>query len=248
MILLTLYVAFTAGPPVGAALKNSVVPDQFSALAITTLIGGTIGGYIIYAGAHRLLDAGVTGPSHVRDFNRSAIVGILVTGVMRIVLFLAILGVVNSGAILEANNLAASAFEAAAGAVGYRLFGVIFTAAALSSVIGCSYTTITFVTSSTKVSPRLTGYLVAGFIALSLILYLLIGAAPQALLVFAGAFNGILLPVGIGVIMWIAWMRRDLLKDYEYPKWLAVAGTAAWLLTIYLAINSIQPAIALVTG
>lgn len=248
MILLTLYVAFTAGPPVGAALKNSVVPDQFSALAITTLIGGTIGGYIIYAGAHRLLDAGVSGPSHVRDFNRSAIVGILVTGVMRIVLFLAILGVVNSGATLEANNLAASAFEAAAGAVGYRLFGVIFTAAALSSVIGCSYTTITFVTSSTRVSPRLTGFLVAGFIALSLILYLLIGAAPQALLVFAGAFNGILLPVGIGVIMWIAWMRRDLLKDYEYPKWLAVAGTAAWLLTIYLAINSIQPAIALVTG
>lgn len=248
MILLTLYVAVTAGPPVGAALKNSVIPDQFSALAITTLIGGTIGGYIIYAGAHRLLDAGVNGPSHVRDFTRSAVVGILVTGLMRIVLFLAILGVVHSGATLEENNLTASAFQAAAGAVGYRLFGAIFTAAALSSVIGCSYTTITFVTSSTKVSPRLTGYLVAGFIALSLILYLLIGAAPQALLVFAGAFNGILLPVGIGVIMWIAWMRRDLLKDYEYPKWLAVVGTVAWLLTIYLAINSIQPAIALVTG
>lgn len=248
MILLTLYVAFSSGPPLGDALKNSVAPDQFSALAVTTLIGGTIGGYIIYAGVHRLLDAGVTGPSHLREFTNSAVLGIVVTGVMRIILFLAILGVVHAGATLEENNLAASAFEAAAGAVGYRLFGVIFTAAALTSVIGCSYTTVTFLTSSTKTSKRLTGYLVAGFIALSLAIYLAVGAAPQTLLVFAGAFNGILLPVGIGVIMWVAWRRRDLLNGYVYPKWLAGIGTAAWLLTIYLAINSIQPAIDLFTG
>lgn len=248
MILLTLYVAITSGPPVGQALTNSVAPETFSALAITTLIGGTIGGYIIYAGAHRLLDAGVKGPERVRELTHSAILGILVTGVMRIILFLAILGVVHAGATLEENNLAASAFQAAAGNVGYRLFGIIFAAAALTSVIGCSYTTITFLTSSKKTSPRLTGYLVAGFIALSLVLFLSIGAAPQALLVFAGAFNGILLPVGIGVIMWVAWRRRDLLHGYNYPKWLAAIGTAAWILTIYLAINSIQPAIDLVTG
>lgn len=56
MIALTLYVAITSGPPVMDALKNSVAPETFSALAITTLIGGTIGGYIIYAGAHRLVE------------------------------------------------------------------------------------------------------------------------------------------------------------------------------------------------
>ncbi|MCK0112012.1 divalent metal cation transporter [Ornithinimicrobium sp. F0845] len=248
MILLTLYVAITSGPPVASALKNSVAPETFSALAITTLIGGTIGGYIIYAGAHRLVDAGITGPSRVKQLTNSAILGILVTGLMRVILFLAILGVVHAGATLDPDNLAASAFEVAAGTVGYRLFGVVFAAAALTSVIGCSYTTITFLTSSTRTTPRLTGFLVAGFIALSLVLYLVIGAAPQELLVFAGAFNGILLPVGIGVIMWVAWRRRDLLNDYTYPKWLAALGTAAWVLTIYLAINSIQPAIDLVTG
>lgn len=248
MILLTLYVAITSGPPVGTALKNSVVPDEFSALAITTLIGGTIGGYIIYAGAHRLLDAGVSGPGRVRELTNSAILGIIVTGVMRVILFLAILGVVHAGAALDPDNLAASAFQAAAGNVGYRLFGVIFAAAALTSVIGCSYTTVTFLTSSTKNTARQTSYLVVGFIALSLVLYLSIGTAPQTLLVFAGAFNGILLPVGIGVIMWVAWRRRDLLQGYEYPKWLAALGTAAWVLTIYLAINSIQPAIDLITS
>ena len=248
MILLTLYVAVTSGPPVGNALKNSVLPDEFSALAITTLIGGTIGGYIIYAGAHRLIDAGVSGPGRIRELTNSAVLGIIVTGVMRVILFLAILGVINAGATLDPDNMAASAFEAAAGNVGYRMFGVIFAAAALTSVIGCSYTTVTFLTSRTRTSARTTNLLVVGFIALSAILYLSIGAAPQALLVFAGAFNGILLPVGIGVIMWVAWMRRDLLQDYNYPKWLAALGTAAWVLTIYLAINSIQPAIDLVTG
>ena len=248
MILLTLYIAITSGPPVGAALKNAVVPETFSALAITTLIGGTIGGYIIYAGVHRLLDAGVSGEEHITALTRGAYTGILVTGVMRVILFLAILGVVNAGAVLDPERQAASAFEAAAGAVGYRMFGVIFAAAALTSVIGCSYTTVTFLTSRTKTAPRTTNLLVVGFIALSTVLFLVIGAAPAQLLVFAGAFNGILLPIGIGVMLWVAWMRRDLLNGYEYPKWLAAVGTVAWLVTIYLAINSIRPAIALITG
>lgn len=248
MILLTLYVAIVSGPPVADALRNSVAPETFSALAITTLIGGTIGGYIIYAGAHRLVDAGVTGPSKVRELTNSAILGIIVTGVMRVILFLAILGVVHAGTTLDPDNQAASAFQAAAGDVGFRLFGVIFAAAALTSVIGASYTTVTFLTSREKTSARTTNLLVVAFIALSTILFLSIGAAPAQLLVFAGAFNGILLPVGIGVIMWVAWMRRDLLNGYVYPKWLAAIGTAAWVLTIYLAINSVEPAIDLITG
>ena len=33
---------------------------------ITTLIGGTVGGYIVYAGAHRLVDNGVTGVENVK--------------------------------------------------------------------------------------------------------------------------------------------------------------------------------------
>ncbi len=248
MIGLTLYIAVTSGPPVGSALRNTVLPEQISPLAITTLIGGTIGGYIIYAGVHRLLDAGVHGESHLKELTQGAVTGIIVTGVMRIILFLAILGVVTSGATLDPQSQAASAFETAAGAVGYRLFGVVFSAAALTSVIGVSYTTITFLTSRARTSPRTTNFMVIGFIALSTILFLVIGAPPAQLLVFAGAFNGILLPVGIGVMLWVAWRRRDLLHGYRYPKWLAGIGTVAWLVTIYLAFNSIRPAIELVTG
>ncbi|WP_433011331.1 NRAMP family divalent metal transporter [Kribbella sp. CA-294648] len=241
MILLTTYIAITSGPPVGTALKNVVLPEQVEFLAITTLIGGTIGGYIVYAGAHRLLDSGVSGPQHIRDITRGSVTGILITGVMRIVLFLAVLGVVAGGQALDPKNPAASAFQHAAGEFGLRAFGVVLWAAAITSVIGASYTTVTFVTSRTKTSDRTRTILVVAFIVVSTVIFLSIGTAPTQLLVFAGAFNGLLLPVGIGVLLWVAWQRKDLLRGYQYPKWLLLLGGAAWLLTIYLAVRSVKP-------
>ena len=245
MILLTLYVAITTRPPVGAALRNAVAPDTFSFLAITTLIGGTIGGYIVYAGAHRLLDTGVSGPERVREITRASVTGVIITGIMRVILFLAILGVVAGGAALDPTNQTAAAFKNAAGQVGERVFGIILWAAAITSVIGASYTSVTFITSRAKTSERTRSLLVIVFIVITGGVFVLIGTPPTTLLVFAGAFNGILLPVGIGVLLWVAWARRDLLRGYAYPRWLLIIGTAAWLLTIYLAVSSVGPVIKL---
>jgi Mn2+/Fe2+ NRAMP family transporter len=245
MIVLTTYIAITSGPPVGDALRNTVLPEEVQFLAITTLIGGTVGGYIVYAGAHRLLDSGVQGPDRVRDITRGSVIGILVTGVMRVILFLAILGVVSQGVELDPENQAADAFQAAAGEVGLRVFGVVLWAAAITSVIGASYTTVSFVTSRTRTSDRVRTGLVVAFIAITTAIFAVAGAAPATLLIFAGAFNGLLLPIGIGVMIWVAWARRDLLGGYRYPKWLAAIGTLAWALTLWLAVNSIEPVIAL---
>jgi Mn2+/Fe2+ NRAMP family transporter len=243
MISLTAYIAITSGPPVGRALRNVVLPEQISFLAITTLIGGTIGGYIVYAGAHRLLDSGVTGPGHIRDITRGSVTGIIITGIMRIVLFLAILGVVTAGAELDPESQAASAFQQAAGQVGLRVFGVVLWAAAITSVIGASYTTVSFITSRTRTSDRTRTALVCGFIAITALVFVLIGTPPTTLLIFAGAFNGLLLPFGIGVVLWVATRRADLLNGYRYPRWLLAVGWTAWLLTLYLAVNSVRPVI-----
>ncbi len=245
MISLTAYVAVSSGPPVGEALTNVVLPEQVSFLAITTLIGGTIGGYIVYAGAHRLLDSGVSGPSHVRDITRGSITGIIITGVMRVLLFLAILGVVTTGVDLDPDSQAASAFEQAAGAVGLRVFGVVLWAAAITSVIGASYTTVSFLTTRTGTSERTRTALVCGFIAFTTLVFVVVGTAPATLLVFAGAFNGLLLPFGIGVLLWVATRRADLLQGYAYPRWLLAVGWTAWLLTLYLAVRSVRPVIEL---
>ncbi|MFP5347464.1 MAG: NRAMP family divalent metal transporter [Actinomycetes bacterium] len=247
MIVLTGYIAVSSGPPVGQALKNVVLPEQVRFLAITTLIGGTIGGYIVYAGAHRLLDSGVSGPEFLRQISRGSITGILITGVMRIILFLAILGVVVGGAKLDPASQAASAFQAAAGDVGLRVFGVVLWAASITSVIGASYTSISFITSRTRTSERTRTMLVTAFIVITTLVFVLIQTAPTTLLIFAGAFNGLLMPIGIGVILWVAWRRKDLLNGYRYPAWLLAIGGLAWLLTLYLAVNSVVPAIHLFT-
>jgi Mn2+/Fe2+ NRAMP family transporter len=243
MIALTTYVAITSGPPVGEALTNVVLPEEIDVLAITTLVGGTIGGYIVYAGAHRLLDSGVSGQGHVGDITRGSITGILITAIMRVVLFLAILGVVTGGAALDPDNQAASAFEQAAGELGLRVFGIVLWAAAITSVIGASYTSISFVTSRTRTSDRTRTLLVCGFIALTTLIFVFAGAPPTTLLIFAGAFNGLLLPIGIAVLLWVATRRADLLDGYRYPRWLLGIGWAAWLVTLYLAVNSIRPVI-----
>ena len=136
----------------------------------------------------------------------------------------------------------ACGFHASDPSIMYR---VCAWAAAITSVIGASYTTISFVTSRTRTRDRTRTLLVVGFIAVTTLAFLLIGAAPTTLLVFAGAFNGLLLPIGIAVILWVATRRSDLLNGYRYPHWLLVVGWAAWLLTLYLAVNSIRPVIAL---
>lgn len=239
MILLTAFVAFSSAPPVGQALVQAVWPSEVDFLAITTLIGGTVGGYITYAGAHRLVDAGVTGPERIVDVSRSSVISLLVTGVMRLVLFLAILGVVAGGVALTSANPTAEAFQHASGEIGMRLFGMILWAASITSVVGAAYTSVSFVVTFSPKLERSRNWLVVGFVAISAVVFLLLNKAPTTLLVLAGALNGLILPVGFGVLMFVAAKRRDLLGGYRYPRWLLIVGVVAWLLTVYLGYNAL---------
>jgi Mn2+/Fe2+ NRAMP family transporter len=247
MILLMLYVAIVAAPPVGEALKNTVFPEQVDFLVITTLVGGTVGGYITYAGAHRMIDSGVRGERAIKQISRTSVLSIIITAVMRVLLFLAILGVVAGGVALTSDNLAAEAFQHAAGDIGMRMFGVILWAAAVTSVIGASYTSVSFIT-RTGGSARRRNLITVAFIVVCTVAYLLLGQTPQTLLVFAGAFNGLILPIGFAVLLWVAIRRRDLLHGYRYPVWLIVLGVVAWCVTAFLAYKSFIPAIEMMTG
>ena len=113
-------------------------------MKIVTLVGGTVGGYISFAGAHRLIDSGISGPAAIKQVTGSSVKGILITSLMRYVLFLAALGVVWKGAVLAADNPAGSVFQHAAGNVGYRFFGFVMWCAAITSVVGASFTSVSF--------------------------------------------------------------------------------------------------------
>ncbi|WP_067436491.1 NRAMP family divalent metal transporter [Nocardioides jensenii] len=240
MIGMVLYAAIASDPPAGEALKQTVLPGNVDFLIITTLIGGTVGGYITYAGAHRLVDSGITGTDSIRMISRGSVTGILVTGVMRALLFLAILGVVSGGVALSEANPTASAFEHVMGDVGVRVFGVILWAASITSVVGASYTSVSFFSGAFKGSGRNRNYAVVAFIAACAVAFLALGKAPVTLLVLAGALNGLILPVGLAVILWVAFRRSgDLLGGYHYPRWLLAAGVLVWMLTIYLGWESL---------
>lgn len=227
MILLTAGVMVASRPDVGAALRSSVRPGRLEVLPIVTLLGGTVGGYIPFSGAHRLLDAGVSGPGAVGRLTRSAVLGVGVAAVMRVLFFLAVLGVVNHGATLDPANPPASAFRLGAGEWGYRLFGVVLWSAALTSIVGCTYTSLSFVESLWAPLARRRGAAVAAFVAASLGLFLWLGR-PVRLLVLAGALNGLVLPVTLLVTL-LAARRASLLDGYRHPRWLAASGWAALL-------------------
>lgn len=240
MITLTVVVAIIANPPVGEALHQTVLPDTIDFAAITTIVGGTIGGYITYAGAHKLLDSGAAGPEHIKQVTNSAFMGIAVTGIMRYVLFLAFLGVTASGVVLDISaNPAAQAFESAAGEWGMRAFGLVLWAAGISSVIGAAFTSVSFMTVfSRKLDQRRRGWVTVVFILTGLTAYLIMGTTPVALLVFAGGFNGLILPIGFTVFMYIAWFRRDLLGGHRIQLWLLWLGSLTTLLTWYMGVVS----------
>jgi len=250
MIALTIYVAVISSPPIGEALRQTVFPDRVDFATITTIVGGTVGGYITYAGAHRLLDKGMVGPEHLSAVSRAALTGIAVTGVMRFVFFLAVLGVVHGGAAINLSggsaNPAAQAFEAAAGEAGLRIFGAILWAAAITSVIGAAYTSVSFLTVfKADLGERARSLITVGFIGLSLALYLVINTPPAKMLVFVGGLNGLILPIGLSIFLNAGWARSDLMGGHRYPRGLLGLGVLVCALTWYMGVKSIGPIFAL---
>jgi Mn2+/Fe2+ NRAMP family transporter len=202
MVLVAGYVAVAAGPPVGEAVLRTVAPTRIDPGAIVTIVGGTVGGYITFAGAHRLLDAGLSGPAAIPLATRSASLGIGVASVMRVVLFLGALGVVSraGAAAIDPANPPASVFRAAAGELGYRFFGVVMWAAAITSVVGSAFTSVSFLKTLRASWERAGTAMIVGFIALSTVIFLVVGN-PVKVLIVVGAINGMILPVGLATMV-----------------------------------------------
>ncbi|WP_084781217.1 NRAMP family divalent metal transporter [Salinivibrio sp. DV] len=234
LIAMTLYVLFSTETPVGEALYRSVWPENVDVIAIVTLVGGTVGGYITFAGAHRLIDAGVTGQEALPQVNRGSISAISLASLVRIVLFLAALGVISQGVILDPSNPPASMFQHAAGHIGYKLFGMVLWAAAITSVIGAAYTSVSFLKTLHPMIEKHSSACIIGFIVASSLIFCFVGK-PVTLLIIAGALNGFILPVTLGTML-IAARKKTVIGHYEHPVWMSVVG---WLITAMMAAMSV---------
>ncbi|HNV75038.1 MAG: divalent metal cation transporter [Gemmatimonadaceae bacterium] len=230
MVGLTVYVAIASTPPIGEAVVRTIVPERVDVFAIVTLVGGTVGGYITFAGAHRLLDAGIGGAASIPAVTRSAGQAIGIASLMRVLLFLAALGVVSKGGVLDAANPPASVFKLATGAVGYRLFGIVMWAAAITSVVGAAYTSVSFLRSVSGWVDRSPARVIIAFIVVSTGGFLLVGR-PVKTLILVGSLNGLILPVAVASMLMAA-RRRDIVGDYRHPPLLFGAG---WLVAVSMA-------------
>ncbi len=238
MILLIGYVAFSTNPPVGTAVKETFIPSSINLIAIITLIGGTVGGYIMFSGGHRLIDAGIVGEENLPQVNKSAILGMSVATIVRIFLFLAVLGVVSLGNQLGAENPAADAFKIAAGTVGYKIFGLVFLAAALTSIVGAAYTSVSFLKTFFKVVKNYENLFIIAFIVVSTLILIFLGK-PAKLLVLAGSLNGLILPITLAITL-IASKKQDIVGKYKHSNILFFLGWIVVLVAAYIEVKSLS--------
>jgi Mn2+/Fe2+ NRAMP family transporter len=257
VILLTvLVVAVKSQPPMGEVVKGLGSFDKLlntetgMFTALTTILGGSCGGYIAFSGAHRLLDAGISGPENVGHVRRSVVQGCGTSGLVRILLFLAVLGTCTVGTTWVAENAqiitdaakggnpAAEAFRLAAGDLGYRLFGLCLFSAGVSSVVGAAFTSVSFLKTLHPVIAKYERQCVIGFIAFSTLMMVIVGNAAQ-LLIVAGAFNGLILPITLGVMLIASRSKRIVGENYNHPMWMIIPGIVVVAIALYSGVQSV---------
>ena len=241
MIIVIFIVILIVKPPIGLAVKDTFLPSEsISNLipAILTLIGGTVGGYITFSGAHRLIDAKITKEENLDEINRSSIMGIGIATLVRVLLFLAILGVVVKGVSLAAENPAADAFRKGAGEIGYRFFGLVLLSAAITSIVGAAYTSVSFLKTFNKNIEKHEKWVIIGFIVVSTIIMAIAGN-PATLLILAGSLNGLILPVTLGICLVASQNKSIMGENYRHPKVLLILGIIVVLITAYLGVVSL---------
>jgi Mn2+/Fe2+ NRAMP family transporter len=237
MIALTAYIAFVSRPPVATALKHTFMPEKIDTTAIIVLVGGTVGGYISFAGVHRLLDAGISGQKYLNVITGNSIKAILLASAMRILLFLAALGVVVTGGILDPENPAASVFGLAAGQGGYRIFGVVLWCASITSVVGSAFTSVSFLKTFHPFFERNHRALITSFIVFSAIVFLWIGK-PVSVLITVGALNAFFLPLSLAILL-LASRQSKIVGDYRHPLRLIIAGWIVIAILIWMSIRTV---------
>ena len=102
----------------------------------------------------------------------------------------------------------------------------------------CPFTSVSFLRTLFDVVGRNVSKWIIGFITASTLLFVTV-QQPVTLLVLAGSFNGLILPLTLGTIL-VASKRKDIVGDYEHPSWLLIFGILVTVITLYMGIKSLS--------
>ena len=114
--------------------------------------------------------------------------------------------------------------------MGYKIFDVILWSAAITSVVGCSYTSVSFLRTLFGFVERHYRFWIIGFILASTTILTWVGR-PVTLLILAGSINGMILPLSLASML-LAAHRKDIMGEYRHPVWLTALG---WVMVVFTA-------------
>ncbi|GAP00367.1 NRAMP family divalent metal transporter [Fructobacillus ficulneus] len=240
-IAVLIYILSVMTVPVSPAISHTFFPTHIDFYSIVTIVGGTVGGYISFAGGHRLLEGGVRGKEGLKYVNEGALTGIGIASVIRVMLFLAGLAVVLAGHKLDPANPAAAIFKIAAGNFGYKFFGILLFAAGMTSILGSTFTSVSFLNYSDSKDgadkfEKIRPYLVIAFIAISTLVFYFVGK-PAQILVIVGAVNGLILPVALGILLIGSYQGKIMGATYRHPILLSIFG---WIVVAFMAFAGVE--------
>jgi Mn2+/Fe2+ NRAMP family transporter len=121
--------------------------------------------------------------------------------------------------------------------VGYKFFGIVMWAAAITSVIGAAYTSVSFIQTFSPVIEKNKNLIIIAFIAISTIVFITIGR-PVDVLVIVGALNALILPIALGSLL-VAVTKKRIVGDYKHPKWLLISGVLVVIVMTCMGIYTI---------
>ncbi|ANK62143.1 NRAMP family divalent metal transporter [Loigolactobacillus backii] len=240
-VCILIYILAVSTVPIQPAIVHTFMPTNVNFYSIVTIVGGTVGGYISFSGGHRLLEGGVHGQENIKYVKEGALTGITIASIIRIMLFLAGLAVVMAGHKLDPANPAASIFKDAAGQFGYKFFGLLLLAAGMTSTLGSTFTSVSFLDYTVNQSSenkylRFRSWLIVAFIVASTAIFYFIGN-PAKVLVFVGALNGLILPIALAILLVAATKEKIMGATYRHPRWLLITG---WIVVAFMAYAGVR--------
>ena len=124
-----------------------------------------------------------------------------------------------------------------AGEIGYRFAGLVLLCAAITSIIGAAYTSVSFLKTFSKSIEENENKVIIGFIIISTAIMFILGN-PAVLLVLAGAVNGLILPITLAICLIAAHKKSIMGENYHHPVVLTILGVIVVILTAYLGVTT----------
>lgn len=103
--------------------------------------------------------------------------------------------------------------------------------------MGAAFTSVSFLKTLHPFIAKNERWFVVGFIAFSTLMMVIVGGAAQ-LLIIAGAVNGLILPISLGVML-AASKNKKIVGDYKHPAWLFVLGLVVVAISAFVGIKAL---------